>query len=74
MGTNPQIDRCCRDILIDEKIGGTVHMALGRAYPACGGDNRSAIHWDIVKDIRSEGAVFVDDRVVLEGGNFFLDD
>ena len=74
MGTNPHVDRFCADILIDEKIGGTAHMALGRAYPECGGDNQSAIHWDIVKDIRQEGAVYVDDRVVLEHGQFHLDD
>ncbi len=74
MGTNPHIDRFCADILIDEKIGGTVHMALGRAYPECGGDNQSAIHWDIVKDIRQEGVVYVDDQVVLAGGQFLLGD
>jgi len=74
MGTNPHVDRFCADILIDEKIGGTVHMALGRAYPECGGDNQSAIHWDIVKDIRQEGAVYVDGQVVLEGGQFFLEE
>lgn len=74
LGANPQVNRFCKDILIDEKIGGTVHMALGRAYPACGGDNQSAIHWDIIKDIRQEGAVYVDGQVVLEGGNFFLGD
>ncbi len=73
LGTNPHVDRFTKDILIDEKIGGTVHMALGRAYPESGGTNQSAIHWDIVKDIRQEGAVYVDDRVVLEGGRFFFD-
>jgi aminopeptidase len=73
MGTNPHVNRFCKDILIDEKIGGTVHMALGRAYPECGGTNQSAIHWDIVKDIRQEGAVYVDGKVVLEGGEFLLD-
>ena len=61
-----------KDILIDEKIGGTVHIALGRSYPESGGDNRSAIHWDIIKDIRREGAVYVDGRLVLEGGVFYL--
>lgn len=74
VGTNPHVDRFCKDILIDEKIGGTVHMALGRAYPESGGVNKSAIHWDIIKDIRQEGALYVDDRVVLEGGAFYLDD
>jgi len=67
-GTNPHVNRFCKDILIDEKIGGTVHMALGRAYPECGGTNQSAIHWDIVKDLRSEGAVYIDGAAVLENG------
>jgi aminopeptidase len=71
-GTNPHITSFTKDILIDEKIGGTVHVALGRSYPESGGDNRSAIHWDIIKDIRREGAVYVDGRVVLEEGSFYL--
>jgi aminopeptidase len=71
-GTNPYVTTFTKDILIDEKIGGTVHIALGRSYPESGGDNRSAIHWDIIKDIRREGAVYVDDRLVLEGGVFQL--
>jgi aminopeptidase len=71
-GTNPHVTHFTKDILIDEKIGGTVHIALGRSYAESGGDNRSAIHWDIVKDIRREGAVSVDGRVVLEGGVFRL--
>lgn len=70
IGTNPHIDIFCKDILIDEKIGGTVHVALGRAYESCGGTNQSAIHWDIIKDIRQEGAVYVDGKVVLENGEF----
>jgi aminopeptidase len=73
MGTNMAVDRFCKDILIDEKIGGTIHIALGRSYPECGGTNTSAIHWDIVKDLRSEGTVFVDDTPVLKNGQFFLD-
>ena len=72
MGTNMAVDRFCKDILIDEKIGGTIHIALGRSYPACGGTNTSAIHWDIVKDIRGEGTVFVDDVPVLRNGKFLL--
>ena len=67
-GTNPYIDRFCKDILIDEKIGGTIHIALGRAYKECGGKNESAIHWDIVKDLREEGAVYIDGKPVLEHG------
>jgi len=68
IGTNPFIDVVCDDILSDEKINGTVHIALGRAYPECGGRNASAIHWDIVKDLRSEGAVLLDGRRVVDSG------
>ena len=72
IGTNFMIDRFCNDILLDEKIGGTVHIALGRAYPECGGLNESAIHWDIVKDIRTEGAVYADGEKIVEAGKILL--
>ena len=71
-GTNTALDRFCKDILLDEKIGGTVHIALGRAYPACGGTNDSAIHWDIVKDLRRGGTVCVDGTPVLQDGVFLF--
>jgi aminopeptidase len=71
-GTNPEVTHFCKDILIDEKIGGTVHIALGRAYPDTGGTNSSAIHWDIVKDMRQEGRVFLDDELIFEKGNFLV--
>ncbi|MCY3573791.1 MAG: aminopeptidase [Chloroflexi bacterium] len=67
-GLNPCLDVFCRDILYDEKIGGTVHIALGRAYPECGGTNVSSIHWDLVKDMRAGGTVLVDGRTVLADG------
>lgn len=70
IGTNPAVTRYCKDRLLDEKIGGTVHVALGRAYPQCGGENDSAIHWDIVKDLRRGGQVLLDGQVVLEAGQF----
>ncbi len=72
LGTNPGVTLFCKDILIDEKIGGTVHVALGRAYPECGGTNKSAIHWDIIKDIRAGGAVYIDGEPVLQNGAFTL--
>jgi len=72
LGTNPSVNMFCKDILFDEKIGGTVHVALGRAYPECGGTNQSAIHWDIIKDIRKEGCVYADGRPVLQNGVFTL--
>ena len=67
-GVNPKVNRFCKDILLDEKIGGTVHIALGRAYPECGGDNESAIHWDIIKDLRQEGRVYLDGKPVFGQG------
>ncbi len=69
-GMNKGISLFCRDILLDEKIGGTVHVALGRAYPECGGTNASAIHLDIIKDTRKNGSVYLDDRVIFKNGEF----
>ncbi|MBJ2119460.1 aminopeptidase [Arthrobacter sp. MSA 4-2] len=56
IGTNAGVSTATGDLLIDEKILGTVHIALGRAYPSCGGINQSSLHWDIVKDLRSPGS------------------
>jgi aminopeptidase len=72
IGVNYGLDRFCHDFLLDEKIGGTVHIALGRAYPACGGDNMSAIHWDLIKDTRRRGAVYLDGEKVFENGEFLI--
>jgi aminopeptidase len=57
-----------KNILFDEKIEGTIHLALGNAYHDLGGTNVSSIHWDIVKDLRNGGRVELDGEVVLEGG------
>ncbi len=67
-GLNPHLNRFCNDILYDEKIAGTIHLALGRAYPDSGGENQSSIHWDLVKDLRTEGAVYVDGAPALADG------
>jgi aminopeptidase len=72
VGTNFGIDRFCHDILYDEKIGGTVHLAFGRAYRECGGSNQSALHWDIVKDLRHQGAIYLDGTCVFESGQFVV--
>ena len=71
-GLNPHMNRFCGDSLYDEKIGGTIHLALGRAYPECGGENQSSIHWDLVKDLRAEGAVYVDGAPVMQGGKLLI--
>ncbi len=72
IGANYGITRFSKDILFDEKIGGTIHLALGRAYPAGGGKNESAIHWDMVKDLRRGGKIYLDGRLVQENGEFRL--
>lgn len=72
LGTNPEVTHFCKDILIDEKIGGTMHIAMGRAYPRTGGKNKSAIHWDIIKDIRQEGQIFLDGELIFENGEILL--
>jgi aminopeptidase len=64
IGTNRSIDRATGDILLDEKIGGTVHLALGRSYPETGGVNQSAIHWDLICDLRDGGRISADGEVI----------
>jgi aminopeptidase len=72
MGTNPGLTLFCKDILLDEKIGGTVHIALGRAYPESGGTNSSALHWDIIKDLRRNGTVYANGNPILQNGRFLM--
>jgi aminopeptidase len=69
-GLNDAVTLFTRNILFDEKIGGTVHLALGSAYPECGGDNRSALHWDMICDLRSGSEVYADDELVYKDGRF----
>ncbi len=72
LGLNPGIDRFTGSILFDEKIGGTVHLALGNSYPETGGANKSALHWDLIVDTRSRGRVTADGRVVMEDGRWLV--
>jgi aminopeptidase len=72
IGTNYGIDRFTGEILLDEKIGGTVHMALGASYPESGGTNESAIHWDMVCDLRGGGRITVDGDPLLEDGKLLV--
>jgi aminopeptidase len=73
VGVNFGIDRFVGDILFDEKIGGTIHLALGRAYAECGGVNASSLHWDLVKDLRTEGAIDLDGEPVFANGKFLFE-
>jgi aminopeptidase len=70
VGVNYGIDRFTKSILFDEKIGGTVHMAVGMAFPAAGGRNQSSIHWDMICDLRRGGRILADGEVIQENGRF----
>jgi aminopeptidase len=72
IGTNFGIDRAIGATLFDEKIGGTVHLALGRSYPETGGKNESALHWDLICDLRRGGRLTADGEVVVQDGRFAL--
>jgi aminopeptidase len=72
IGTNFGISRFTRNTLFDEKIGGTVHLALGRSYPETGGENASAIHWDLVCDLRQGGEIRVDGDLFAKDGQFVV--
>jgi aminopeptidase len=68
IGCNPGITRHMKNTLFDEKIDGTIHLALGNGIPEVDGENFSAIHWDIVKDLHNEGRIELDGEVVQEQG------
>ncbi|MBV8711235.1 MAG: aminopeptidase, partial [Solirubrobacterales bacterium] len=64
IGTNTGIDRATGSILLDEKMAGTVHLALGRSYPETGGRNASALHWDLICDLRDGGRLTADGEAI----------
>jgi len=70
IGTNFEIDQFTGQILFDEKIGGSFHMALGASYPETGGKNKSAIHWDMICDMRKDSEILVDGELYYKDGNF----
>jgi aminopeptidase len=70
IGTNYGITRATGSILFDEKMGGTIHLALGRAYTQSGGVNQSAIHWDLITDLRNGGQLIADGEVIQDNGKF----
>jgi len=71
-GTNYGIQRFTKNTLFDEKIGGTIHLALGKGYPESGSKNNSAIHWDMVCDLRQGGEVRVDGTLFLKDGKILI--
>jgi aminopeptidase len=72
-GLNYEIDRFTRNILFDEKIGGTIHLALGAAFPQAGGKNTSGLHWDLICDLRSQGEVYADGELIWQAGAFLVE-
>jgi aminopeptidase len=72
IGCNPRITRHMKNTLFDEKIDGTIHLALGNGLPEAGGTNVSQVHWDIVKDLRDGGRLELDGSVVQEAGRWLI--
>ncbi len=73
IGTNNGITQFTRSILFDEKIGGTIHMAVGAGYPETGSRNKSAVHWDMICDMRDGGKIWVDGELFYESGRFLVE-
>lgn len=72
IGTNFQIDKFTHNILFDEKIGGTFHLALGSGYPETGSKNVSKIHWDMICDMRKDAEIRVDGELIYKNGSFVI--
>jgi aminopeptidase len=72
VGMNYGITKFTKDILFDEKIGGTVHLAMGMAYEEGGGKNKSALHWDMIKDLRRDGEILIDGKVIEKNGKLLV--
>ncbi len=70
IGTNYTIDRFSKNILFDEKIGGTVHMAIGQSYAQAGGKNQSTVHWDMIADMKNGGIIYADGQEIYRNGRF----
>jgi len=72
IGTNYGITRFTKNMLFDEKMGGTIHIAIGRSIPESGGLNKSAIHWDILKDMKKDGEIYADNKLFYKNGKFLI--
>jgi aminopeptidase len=70
IGTNYNIQKPTKNILFDEKIGGTIHMAVGQSYKQTGGMNQSPIHWDMIAEMKDGGQIFTDNTLIYENGVF----
>ena len=72
IGTNYSIQKFTREILFDEKIGGSIHMAVGAGYPDTGSKNKSAVHWDLICDTRDGTQITVDGIPFYRSGEFLV--
>lgn len=72
IGTNDMIQDVTGNILFDEKIGGSIHMAAGASYPDTGGKNISGLHWDLIKNMKNGGKIFADDVLIYQNGKFII--
>ncbi len=71
VGTNYDIDKATKNILFDEKIGGTIHMAIGQSYKQTGGVNQSTVHWDMIAGMQ-QGEIIADSKVIYKNGRFVI--
>ncbi len=72
IGTNTGIKKFTKNMLFDEKLAGTIHMAIGAAIPEAGGKNESAIHWDMLADMHDGGQIYADGTLIYESGRFII--
>ena len=72
IGNTPNITQFTKSILFDEKIGGSIHMAIGSSYPETGGQNKSSIHLDFITDMKEDGQIFADSKLNYKDGRFLL--
>lgn len=72
IGTNNEIQDITGNILFDEKIGGSIHMAVGASYPETGGKNVSGLHWDLIKNMKNGGKIYADGTLIYENGKFLI--
>lgn len=74
VGTNYHIQQITKNILFDEKIGGTVHLAIGQSYLQCGGKNESTVHWDMIASMSDGGEIYADGEKIYANGRFLIGD